>query len=356
MKNCKCRDLGCKMKQGFSSSQVMRSKKQKKKLAKHPEKSRWDSAEPEPQGSLKGNKRCNMWQSMPKIYIEEDGEVKEFVDLDAVLSNPEYYTPSGRPLFIPGHMIPIRRFIPEEHTPEYPAWICYGKRRTGKTFFIRWWLWHFRNYYDQIFCFTETKINGFWQQYIPEEAIYEGWDEDRALDILEMQKDIIRDPKKAAQKGLTDHTGTILDDVISSKMLRNAGDDGIYAGLYTQGRHVHEMIGTNTQKATALPPKVRDNIDLVFVMRQENETEVERIWKEHMSRLNKSTARDLIELWTRCENFQTDDEFRYTLVIDTHPAKSYNERFYWAVAEDPGPFKLGSKVFWETMTPGIKKQ
>lgn len=340
--NLKCRDLSCKIKTGFNNSKVMRSNKQKKKLASHPKKCKWEE---EAQEEINAFDK----ESDPSQYpwIEVDGE--SFVDIEKVLADPKFHTTSGRPMYVPGKWIPVRKYNPAIHDVEYPSWIAYGKRRTGKTFFMNWWLWHHRNDYDQIYVFSETLINGFWHKRVPRQAAYPEWDEGRAAQILEFQKWVIENPREAAQKGYTDKTCVILDDVIASKVLRSAGDDGNFAGLYVQGRHTHMTVGTATQKATALPPKVRDNIDIVFIMRQENYTEIERIWKEHMSRLNKVTAMQMMDYWTRTENYKTPEEVRYTLVIDTDPCLSYNERFYYAIAEDVGEFQIGSKVFWEEM-------
>lgn len=141
-----------------------------------------------------------------------------------------------------------------------------------------------------MYCFSETLINGFWQKYIPPLALYPKWDEERAQDLIEFNEWVIKNPDEAARHGYSDRTLVILDDVISNTMLRQAGDGGSYAALYVQGRHNHMSVGTNTQKATALPPKVRDNIDLVFINRQESDTERERLWKEHLGRMNKRTA------------------------------------------------------------------
>jgi hypothetical protein len=343
-----CRDMSCKVKTGFSGSKVMRNKKQTNKLSNNPKKSHWVKSkheeEEENTEQTQGSEQGDL-SSLP--YIEVEGEM--FVDIEKVLSMPQWHTASGRPMYIPGHLIPIRQFNPLEHTPEHPSWIAYGKRRTGKSFFMRWWLYHMRHNYEQIYVFTETKINGFWEQYVPRQAVYPSWDEDRALDILNFQKWVIENPREAAEHGYTDRTCTILDDVIATKELRNDGDDGMYAAMYVQGRHTHMTVGTATQKATAIPPKVRDNIDLVFILRQESETEIERIWKEHMSRLNRVTASEMMEYWTRTLNYKKPNEIRYTFVIDTDPCKSYNERFYWATADDPGQFRVGSKVFWEEL-------
>ena len=59
---------------------------------------------------------------------------------------------------------PIGKFILTEDTfPIHPAMAFFGKRRTGKTYTLRWWMYNcFRNIPFGV-CFTNTRINGFWQ-------------------------------------------------------------------------------------------------------------------------------------------------------------------------------------------------
>lgn len=335
--NCECRDLCCKVERGFNGSKVMRSKKQQKKLESHPTKKAW----------LKEDKGEKEGSEADLPMFERDGQT--FVDLNELLSSGNHYTDSGRPRYLDPALVPIREFNPPEDTPKDPSFIAYGKRRTGKTFLARWWMWYFRNYYDQVYVYSDTLVNGFWQQYIPPKACIPGWNEEHAKGLIAFNEWAVLHPEEAARKGYSAKTLTWLDDVISNTDLRQAGDDGSYASLYVQGRHNQMSVGTNTQKATALPPKVRDNIDLVFVLRQESGTEMERLWKEHMSRLNRRTAFELMEMWTRTENYKQPNEQRWCLVIDTDPCKSYNERFMYAKAFDPGPFKMGSKIFQREM-------
>lgn len=54
-------------------------------------------------------------------------------------------------------------------------------------------------------------------------------------------------------------------------------------------------------------------------------------------------------MWTQTFNYKQANEERYTLVINTDPCLSYNERFFYARAIDPGNFMMGSEVFKKEM-------
>lgn len=135
-----CKDMGCKLEVGFNGSDIMRSKKQKRKLEANDKKRGWESGEKDVQPPAKRSKGDELIAGLPRINI--DGV--EFIDMEAFFKSGQSYTPSGRAVYIPPALVPIREFYPVNDTPENPSFISYGKRRTGKTFFMRWWMWHFK--------------------------------------------------------------------------------------------------------------------------------------------------------------------------------------------------------------------
>ena len=79
---------------------------------------------------------------------------------------------------------PIGQFIMEPDSfPKHPSILFYGKRRTGKSYSCRWILFKCFSDYPFGICCTGTYYNGFWQQYIPHNLVFQGLD-DRALTAL----------------------------------------------------------------------------------------------------------------------------------------------------------------------------
>lgn len=88
---------------------------------------------------------------------------------------------------------PIGKFIMEpENFPVHPSVILFGKRRTGKTFTLRDIMYHcFRDIPFGI-CMTGTSYNGFWQEYLPANLVFQGLRPEMMQKIIERQKRIIK--------------------------------------------------------------------------------------------------------------------------------------------------------------------
>ena len=347
----KCKDKGCKLDKGFCGSNVMRTKKQQTKYDKRKQQ----------------QNDKNTAAVTPEAPMS--GEVGGVVDLEEWLKQPQNYSQTGRALYMDPRCIPVQPFDPLEQFPEdmNPSIVVYGKRRTGKSFFLNWMMEPLDPFYNQVYVFTQTKHNNFWQQRVPSGAIYEGWKPDVAQFILQLQKLAATKPDEAWQKYKVDtQTAVLLDDVISSNILRTDGMDGPYAALYVEGRHYGKgsksrgkggfTIITNTQYATALHPKVRDNVDFAVCLRQDKNACIERIWDEYMSRLNRATAHGLIDMYTKVlgeeaemEGVENEEANRMVFIINACPTRSWNHRFYYALPKETGDFSLGSSHFWRQM-------
>jgi hypothetical protein len=162
------------------------------------------------------------------------------------------------------------------------------------------------------------------------------------MKILEMQKWIKENPEEAARKGWSSRAACALDDVINNKSLRNDGRVGALGKFYTLGRHFEMSVATAAQRTAGVHPNMRDNVDYVAVFRITNEKEKEHVWQEYMGRLNRKTAFELMELYTRVDYPDSDQEQRYCLIIALDPKLSYNERFFVAAPVKPPDFMMGN--------------
>lgn len=67
----------------------------------------------------------------------------------------------------------------------------FGKRREGKSFAMRWMLYHLRHSIPRIVVFTSTRINGFWQKFVPSDKIFDGYSPGVMAQIRESQEQIV---------------------------------------------------------------------------------------------------------------------------------------------------------------------
>lgn len=163
---------------------------------------------------------------------------------------------------------PIGRFpaVPEG-MPLHPAIVAYGKRRTGKTFTTRDIFFHcFRDIPFGI-VITRTKMNGFWQTYVPPAFVKDAADMTHAIStLIARQKALIEKWKKDHIEKVAEDPDCyksapelaafcILDDVIAdaAAMLWNTQ----LTSLFVEGRHQCITVAILTQYPKGVGPKIR---------------------------------------------------------------------------------------------------
>jgi hypothetical protein len=110
--------------------------------------------------------------------------------------------------------------------------------------------------------------------------------------------------------------------------------------LFMNGRHWKIMLVITMQYPLGIPPNLRTNIDYVFILREPYIANRKRIYDNYAGMF--PTFESFTQVMDQCtENYEC-------LVINNN-AKSnkLQDQIFWYKAQQHGPFKLGSKEFWE---------
>jgi hypothetical protein len=110
--------------------------------------------------------------------------------------------------------------------------------------------------------------------------------------------------------------------------------------LFMNGRHWKIMLVITMQYPLGIPPNLRTNIDYVFILREPYIANRKRIYDNYAGMF--PTFESFCQVMDQCtENYEC-------LVVNNN-AKSnkLTEQIFWYKADKHGPFKLGSKDFWE---------
>ena len=110
--------------------------------------------------------------------------------------------------------------------------------------------------------------------------------------------------------------------------------------LFMNGRHWKIMLVITMQYPLGIPPNLRTNIDYVFILREPYIANRRRIYDNYAGMF--PTFESFCQVMDQCtENYEC-------LVINNN-AKSnkLQDQIFWYKAQQHGPFKLGSKEFWE---------
>jgi len=100
--------------------------------------------------------------------------------------------------------------------PEHPVVVCIAKRRSGKSFLIRDWLYQLRKRYTAGIVMSATEDgNRFYEKMgIPKAFIYTEFDEDALEKLVERQR-------RATKKGVAKPVFVVLDDIAYNKSIFN---------------------------------------------------------------------------------------------------------------------------------------
>lgn len=152
--------------------------------------------------------------------------------------------------------------------------VCNGKRGTGKTFTLdwinySWWKAHppFGIFPIVMVC-TETRMNYFWQQRVPQQLIHTGMPATALKNLIDVQTDLLTMLAEDKFNGgnlykiINPWVLVILDDTITADGFKY---NHWLAEFAAMGRHLKIAVHIATQYPKAVSTLVRENVDWVQV-------------------------------------------------------------------------------------------
>jgi len=156
------------------------------------------------------------------------------------------------------------RLIPREEGPPkiYPFKLemvgpdftigAFGKRREGKSFAVRWILHHLRTKIPRIFVFTNTRLNGFWQEFVPGDKIFDGYSPGVMHQIIRNQVELVEWMMDHPDEGklVNPYVVVVLEDCMSQDLhhMEQLKD------VFYNGRHLKILLVITLQYARGIPP------------------------------------------------------------------------------------------------------
>lgn len=163
-----------------------------------------------------------------------------------------------------------------------PTIILNAKRGSGKSVCIKHLIYHFGNilkYPVGIICSGSEKVSPFYQYFFPDLYIYD--DCNAAFDkVLTRQRSLAFKNIKRKKEGkelLDSRLLLVLDDVISNAKEWNRSES--MGEIMFNGRHYDITLILAVQDTVAVPPRIRNNFDYVFLFYNDIENEIRKIYE-----------------------------------------------------------------------------
>lgn len=212
----------------------------------------------------------------------------------------------------------------------------YGKRKSGKTVFVKWFMQAYKHLIPWAWIFTRTKFNASYESWLPNRYIITTFDSGVLRDIMHRQEVAIvlrlsEDPK------LNPRAWVAWDDYNGKDVRYNE----VLEDYYYTGRHYWTLNTFCAQHITLTPPAIRANTDLVVLFNTDYADSLEHYWKDFAGKMDYMAFRALFTAAT-CEA-------NHFLAIDNNPNTPYEEKFFTGIAEmldEDIEYIFGCESYW----------
>jgi len=215
-----------------------------------------------------------------------------------------------------------------------------GKRNTGKSYCMKDILNHHRDIPVGIVVSPTERANGYFEKFIPKMLIYDECEDavikkflDRQINISTQRK---KELKRSGSSQIDARAFLILDDCLYDKRWINNIN---IRSIFMNGRHYKIFFLITMQHALGLPPVLRNNIDYIFLFRNNIIREKQKIY-DHYAGMFPS-----FEVFNQVMN-QTTENFECLVIDNKIQSNKLEDQVFWYKANDVN-FKMCGNDLWE---------
>lgn len=216
-----------------------------------------------------------------------------------------------------------------------------GMRNTGKSFLVRDHLYHHKDIPIGTVISPTESANKYFENFIPKIFIHEDIDENIIANVLKrqkiIQKKINKEVRSRGTSNIDPRAFLILDDCLYDKKWLK--DENIRC-LFLNGRHWKISFIITLQDPLGLPPVLRNNIDYVFILRENKINNRKRIYENYAGMFK------TFELFCSVMD-QCTENYECLVIHNTSKSNQIQDQVFWYKAESHEDFKIGVREFWE---------
>src|SRR6056300_1504899 len=215
-----------------------------------------------------------------------------------------------------------------------------GKRNTGKSYCMKDILNYHRDIPVGVVISPTERANGYFEKFIPKMLIYDECEEKTIKKFLDRQINISGQRKLEMQRGgvssIDPRAFLILDDCLYDKKWPS---DKNIRSIFMNGRHYKIFFLITMQHSLGLPPVLRNNVDYVFIFRNNIIRERQKIYENYAGMFPTFEVFDQVMT-------QTTDNFECLVIDNKIQSNKIEDQVFWYKASDSN-FKMCSNDLWE---------
>ncbi len=224
-----------------------------------------------------------------------------------------------------------------------PSWLSdgniilfVGKRGTGKTTLLLDICYHKRRIPDGVVFSGTEESNDTFGAVVPETFVFQDWQPDLVKKVIARMRDTNRNRKR---RGLPKKYSFIIvddcaydDSFCKDKTLRQ---------IFMNGRHYGIFFVFTMQYSLAIHPALRNNIDWVFIMRENIPANRKRLFEAYCGQFGDLRTFNAVM-------DEVTDDYRCLVVRNTGTSNKVEDNIFWYRAQERNgkKWKMGSEAYW----------
>lgn len=209
--------------------------------------------------------------------------------------------------------------------------VCLGKRNTGKSFLIKDILYHNKDIPLGTVISRTDHLCHFYDKFIPGMFIHSRYDPKIIDKLFKRQEKALHDQWKDPYAFL------LFDDCLSDAGMWSK--DERIKEIFFNGRHYKLLFLLTMQSPMGIPPAMRANIDYTFILKNNNSTDREKIYKNYAGMF---PSREIFETVLD----QCTEDHNCLVINNSTLSNSMEDQVFIYKANEHTDFKMCSNRLW----------
>lgn len=216
-----------------------------------------------------------------------------------------------------------------------------GKRNVGKSFCLKYIMSFHQTLPVGVVISPTERANHFFESWVPKMLVYDEYNEGIVSKFLDRQVKITdqfnMEKEKYGRTDLDPRAFLILDDCLYDKSWPQSKN---IRCLFMNGRHYKVFFLITMQYPLGIPPHLRANVDYVFIFRENQIKNRERIYQQYAGMFPS------FDFFSQCMA-QCTNNFECLVIDNKVQSNKLEDQVFWFKAGDASKFRLCSKELWD---------
>jgi hypothetical protein len=214
--------------------------------------------------------------------------------------------------------------------------VLIGKRNTGKSYLTRDLMFSKKHIPVGTVISPTENANKFYSNFVPPLFIHDEYKISITSNFMGRQKKLKKRIMKGG-KGINNSAYLILDDCLYDDTIKK---DKVLREIFMNGRHWDIMLILILQFSMGIPPKLRGNVDWIFILRENIISNRKRLYEHYAGMF--PTFDIFCSVMDECTN-----DYECLVVHCSSRSNKLEEQVYWYKADSHGDFRTCIDEAWK---------